>query len=84
MSETAKEAMRHMRCPECGRVASVAEWCSRPICVHAWVSNVPEVWDGDNVEGEGGPIEQSPSEAYRSPGPRTWMAMVVVVVEDAP
>lgn len=63
-------------CPECGRVASVPEWCKRPICVHAWDGCAPEIWDGDDTDGEGHPVEQSPTEAWRTPGPRTWTAMV--------
>lgn len=71
---------RVVRCPECGRVASVPEWCSRPICVHAWDGNTPEVWDGDDSNGEGRPIEQSPNEKYRTPGPDTWTEMVPVAI----
>lgn len=76
--------MRHLRCPECGRVASVPEWCARPICVHAWDNNTPEVWDGDDRDGEGRPIEWSPNEKFRTPGPDTWAEMVPVEVSDAP
>jgi hypothetical protein len=63
-------------CPECGRVASTPEWCIRPICVHGWEGCVPEVWDGDDTNGSGRPIEHSPNEAFRMPGPNTWTAMV--------
>jgi hypothetical protein len=63
-------------CPECGRVASVPEWCSRPICVHAWDGNAPEIWDGDDTDGNGRAIEQAPHEPGRTPGPDTWTAMV--------
>lgn len=72
--------MRHLRCPECGRIASVPEWCSRPICVHAWAGCAPEIWDGDDRDGEGHPIEWSPNEAFRSSGPETWTAMVPVEI----
>jgi hypothetical protein len=71
---------RIMGCPECGRVASVPDWCARPICVHAWVDSAPEVWDGDDTNGEGRPIERAPHEPYRTPGPNTWTAMQPVVV----
>lgn len=67
--------MKHWRCPECGRVSSVAEYVSRPICVHSWDSGTPEIWDGDDVEGT--PIEQSPNPEWRTPGPKTWTAMEV-------
>jgi hypothetical protein len=63
------------QCPECKRVASVPEWCARPICVHAWDGNTPEVWNGDDTDGEGRPIEWSPNERYRDPGPETWSGM---------
>lgn len=65
-----------MRCPECGRVASVAPWVKRPICLHTFAANVPEVWDGDDHDGEGHPIEWAPNPVYRKPGPRTWTEMV--------
>ena len=68
--------MRHMRCPECGRIASVPDRCKRPICVHAWTGSAPEIWDGDDTNGEGRTVEQSPNEPFRSPGPKTWAAMV--------
>jgi hypothetical protein len=68
--------MRHMVCPECGRIASVAEWCARPICVHAWDSYAPEIWDGDDSGSDGRPIEWSPNEEWRTPGPDTWAAMI--------
>lgn len=77
MSDVTSEA-RVMRCPECGRVASVPEWCARPVCVHAWDGCTPEVWDGDNTNGEGRHIEQSPNEEFRSPGPGTWAEMVAL------
>lgn len=64
---------RVMRCPECGRVASVPEWCKRPICVHAWNGYAPEIWDGDE---HGDRIEDSPNVDYRTPGPSTWAEMV--------
>lgn len=64
-----------MRCPECGRVASVPEWCKRPICVHAWDGCGPEIWDGDDSGADGGPVETSPNKEWRSPGPATWTAM---------
>lgn len=67
--------MRTLICLTCQRVASVPEWCARPICVHAWDGNAPEVWDGDDP-GEGRPIEQAPNEKWRRPGPDTWTAMV--------
>jgi hypothetical protein len=67
-----------MRCPECGRVASVPGWCARPICVHAWEGCSPEIWDGDDPHGRGRPIEASDTEAYRVPGPHTWAAMVEI------
>lgn len=65
------------RCPECGRVASVAPWVARPICVHSWSDGTPEVWDGDDDNGEGRAIEQAPNEKFRTPGPDTWTEMVV-------
>lgn len=73
-----REPERVFMCPLCGRVSSVAEYCTRPICVHSWEGNAgcPEVWDGDNVDGEGRGIEQSPQESFRSPGPHTWAEMV--------
>lgn len=64
-----------MRCPSCGRVSSVAPWYTRPICVHAWDSGTPEIWDGDDTDGDGRAIEQSPNEDWRTPGPRTWTEM---------
>jgi len=73
--EVIQESERIMRCPDCGRVASVSPWCKRPICVHAWDGCTPEVWDGDDTNGEGRPIEWSPNEEYRVPGPQTWTAM---------
>lgn len=69
-----------MMCPRCGRVASVPGWCSRPICVHAWNGSSPEVWDGDDVDGEGRRVEDSPEESFRSPGPTTWSEMVPVIM----
>lgn len=74
------DEFRHMRCPECGRVASVASWCRRPICVHAWEGSAPtpEVWDGDDVDGDGRAIERSPNEKMRAPGAGTWAEMVAV------
>lgn len=68
--------MRTLECPECQRVASVAPWVARPICVHAWGSKAPEVWDGDDVDGSGRRIEESPERRWRSPGPATWAEMV--------
>lgn len=68
------------RCGECGRVSSVAEWVKRPICVHAWDAGSPEIWDGDDVDGEGRTIEQSPNEDYRVPGATTWIEMTRVYV----
>lgn len=68
--------MKTLKCPECDRVASVPEWCSRPICVHAWDGLSPEIWDGDDRDGEGHPIEWAPNEKYRVPGPDTWAEMV--------
>lgn len=67
---------RVYECPECGRVASVPEWVARPVCVHAWCSSTPEVWDGDDADGEGRLIELSPHEPFRTPGPNTWTEMV--------
>lgn len=67
---------RILRCPSCGRVTSVPDWCKRPICVHAWDGYTPEVWDGDE---EGGRIEDVPNEDFRAPGPRTWTEMVPCV-----
>jgi hypothetical protein len=66
--------MRHMRCPDCGRVASVPDWCSRPICVHTWTGCAPEIWDADDTGANGGPIELAPNEEYRSPG-KWWAHM---------
>jgi hypothetical protein len=73
-------AFRTMRCPTCKRVASVPDWCSRPICLHSWAgSNTPEIWDGDDVDGEGRSIEESPNEEYRTPG-KHWSEMHKVLV----
>lgn len=71
---------RIMRCPECGRVSSVAPWIARPICVHSWDAGIPEIWDGDETS-SGGPIEFSRNEEWRTPGPKTWTEMVPVVIE---
>lgn len=73
---------RTMQCPECHRVSSVAPWCGRPICVHSWEGNAghPEIWDGDNADGEGRRIEDSPHEPFRTPGPKTWTEMFEVRV----
>jgi hypothetical protein len=60
----------------------VPEWCARPICVHAWDGNAPEIWDGDDDDGQGRPIEHAPNEDYRTPGPDTWTAMVPASVAD--
>jgi hypothetical protein len=68
--------MRTLRCPECSRVASVPDWCNRPICVHDWDGYAPEIWDGKPDDGR--PIEESPNEKYRTPGPDTWADMVPV------
>lgn len=68
--------MRTLVCPECGRVSSVSPWCARPICVHAWMDAGVEIWDADNVDGDGRSIECSPNESYRTPGPYTWAEMV--------
>lgn len=57
-------------------MASVPEWCARPICVHKWDGYVPEIWDGDDTNGVGRKIEQSPDESYRIPGPNTWAQMM--------
>jgi len=66
-----------MRCPECGRIASVHDDCERPICIHAWDNWVPEIWDANNCGGDGWEsIEESPNPLYRVPGPLTWTAMV--------
>jgi hypothetical protein len=67
--------IRHMRCPECGRVSSVPEWVARPICVHAWLDCGPEIWNGDDSDGDGHSIEVSASEKWREPGPGTWTEM---------
>jgi hypothetical protein len=77
-------ATRIVYCPECRRVASVPEWCSRPICVHAWDGCTPEVWDGDDCGPDEGPrrIEDSPNEAWRTPGPKTWAEMVAFALDD--
>jgi hypothetical protein len=75
-----QEPRRILRCPECGRVASVPDYCARPICVHADEPYAPEVWDGDDENGR--PIEQSPNEEWRTPGPSTWAEMVPVTVAD--
>lgn len=69
---------RVMMCMECMRVASVPDWLERPICMHAWDGNTPEVWDGNDADGEGRHIEQSPNEKMREPGPRTWSEMIVL------
>jgi hypothetical protein len=68
--------MRTLRCPECQRVASVPDWCERPICMHAWDGMTPEVWDGNNTGFDAGTIEKSRLESMRTPGPRTWSEMV--------
>lgn len=68
--EPENKKQRVMRCPECGRIASVAEWIGRPLCVHSWESGTPEIWDGDDP-----PIENAVNEAWRSPGPNTWTEM---------
>lgn len=70
------EGQRVVRCPSCGRVASVPEWCARPICVHAWDGYAPEVWDGDDHDGRR--VEDSPYEPFRTAGPNTWMTMLPV------
>lgn len=70
--------MRIVKCPSCGRVTSVPDWVIRPICVHAWNGNAPEVWDGAS-----GYIEQSPNESFRTPGPNTWMEMQEVTDEQS-
>lgn len=74
--------MRTLECPECHRVASVADHCKRPICVHNGASNGPEIWDGDDVDGEGRRIEDSPEPRWRTPGPTTWAEMVPVSSSD--
>lgn len=76
---SAQEPIRTLRCPRCGRVASVAPWCARPICVHAWENVAPEIWDGDDSDGNGSKIEDSPNEAYRTPGD-TWEEMLPVEI----
>lgn len=63
-------------CPKCGRMTSVPEWCTRPICVHAWDGNTPEIWDGDNTDGEGRTIEESLDKTFRVPGTDTWAQMI--------
>lgn len=68
--------MRTLRCPDCGRVASVPEWCQRPVCVHAWDGMAPEIWDGNDTNGEGRRLEDSPNPGFREPGPTTWSEMV--------
>jgi hypothetical protein len=67
--------VRVMRCPDCGLVSSVAPWCVRPICVHAWDGMTPEIWDGDSANHDGSPIEQAPNVGMRTPGPKTWTEM---------
>jgi hypothetical protein len=76
---------RRMECPECGRVATVPPWCKRPICVHDWTGNAPEIWDGDDVDGRGGyyPIEASQNADWRTPGPNTWALMVPPPLSDS-
>lgn len=78
--------MRTFRCPLCGRISSVAEGIARPICVHAWDGGTPEIWDGDDTDGEGRTIEESPNKDYRTPGPNTWaeMELFVMVVKTEP
>lgn len=71
---TSKQSWRHFTCPECGRAATVAPWVSRPICVHSWDSTTPEIWDADDTDGHGTPIEQSPNEEYREEG-KWWSLM---------
>lgn len=85
MTTDKSDTARVLRCPECGRVASVPEWCARPICVHAWSDCAPEIWDGDDCGVEPGrKIEESPNEDYRTPGPDTWAEMVPLSREDRP
>ena len=72
---------RVMICPDCGRVASVAPWCARPICVHSWDGCTPEIWDGNESTSDGLPIERAPNEEMRTPGPSTWTTMLPAVVE---
>lgn len=70
---------RILMCPECERVASIGDgYNARPICVHsdAGGGGAPEIWDGDDVDGEGRTIEMSPAEVYRTPGPNSWSEMV--------
>lgn len=67
-----------MLCPECGRIASVAGWCKRAICVHAWAGCAPEVWDGDDTDGEGRRVEESLNPTFRLPSSDTWTAMVAL------
>jgi hypothetical protein len=64
------DTIRVMCCPLCHRVASVAPWVKRPICVHSWQGGVPEIWDGDDP-----PIEQARNIEFRTPGPTTWSEM---------
>lgn len=76
------EEKRLYRCPECGAVASVAPWCKRPICVHSWDYNKPEIWDGDDVDGNGRSIEESPNRTWRTPGLKTWTEMLPLVMSN--
>jgi hypothetical protein len=61
---------RVVRCPDCGRVTSVPEWCKKPVCVHDWEGNTPEVWD-DAAD----PMSESVEPSWRQPGEH-WSYMV--------
>lgn len=64
-------------CPQCGRIASVA-WAERPICMHSndGIAGTPEIWDGNNTDGNGRKIEESPNEKFRVSGAGTWAQMI--------
>lgn len=78
-SETGDPYLNHrveqrvMVCLSCGRVASVPAGLDRPICLHSWEVVSPEVWDGNNTDGEGRRIEEG---GMPNPGPATWNNMV--------
>lgn len=37
-----------------------------------------EIWDGNDVDGDNRPIEWSPNEEFRIPGPDTWTEMIEI------
>lgn len=58
----------------------MADWVSRPICLHSWDNGSPEIWDGDDCGMNGGDrIEDSPNEEYRIEG-KWWNEMTEVQI----